>query len=214
MTAEEILWSEDFKKCIDFHGHICPGVTIGFQAARVLMERLGVQKAPDEELVAIVENDSCSADAIQIMTGCTFGKGNFIFKNYGKQAFSLIDRKREKAIRICLLSGALEGDPERLSLFEKVRTEKASPEERERYQQLQQGKIRNILDATAESLFKIEEISPDIPPKAMIMESGICDFCGESTKIDLLRKINDKKACIPCAHQHGFCDDLLSTSNH
>ena len=198
MTAEEILWSEDFKKCIDFHGHICPGVTIGFQAARVLMERLGVQKAPDEELVAIVENDSCSADAIQIMTGCTFGKGNFIFKNYGKQAFSLIDRKREKAIRVCLLAGALEGDPERLSLFEKVRTEKASPEEKDRYQQLQQGRIRNILDATAESLFKIEEISPDIPPKAMIMESGICDSCGESTKIDLLRQMNDKQICIPC----------------
>jgi len=206
MTAEEILWSEDFKKCIDFHGHICPGVTIGFQAARVLMERLGVQKAPDEELVAIVENDSCSADAIQIMTGCTFGKGNFIFKNYGKQAFSLIDRKREKAIRVCLLAGALEGDPERLSLFEKVRTEKASPEEKDRYQQLQQGRIRNILDATAESLFKIEEISPDIPPKAMIMESGICDSCGESTKIDLLRKMNDKKVCIPCVHRSPQSD--------
>ena len=206
MTAEEILWSEDFKKCIDFHGHICPGVTIGFQAARVLMERLGVQKAPDEELVAIVENDSCSADAIQIMTGCTFGKGNFIFKNYGKQAFSLIDRKREKAIRVCLLAGALEGDPERLSLFEKVRTEKASPEEKDRYQQLQQGRIRNILDATAESLFKIEEISPDIPPKAMIMESGICDFCGESTKIDVLRKMDGKKACIPCVHQSPQSD--------
>ncbi len=199
MVAEEILWSEDFKKCIDFHGHICPGVTIGFQAARILMERLGVQKSPDEELVAIVENDSCSADAIQIMTGCTFGKGNFIFKNYGKQAFSLIDRKREKAIRVCLLQGALEGDPERLSLFEKVRTGKASPEEKDRYQQLQQGRIRSILDATVESMFKIEEISPDIPPKAMIMESGVCDFCGESAKIDLLCEINDKKACISCA---------------
>lgn len=204
MTAEEILWSEDFKKCIDFHGHICPGVTIGFQAARVLMERLEVQKAPDEELVAIVENDSCSADAIQVLTGCTFGKGNFIFKNYGKQAFSLIDRKREKAVRVCLLPRALEGDPERFSLFEKVRTEKASPEEKDRYQQLQQGKIRNLLDATAESLFKIEEISPDIPPKAMIMESGICDFCGESTKIDLLRKMDGKKACIPCAHRSSL----------
>jgi len=204
MTAEEILWSKDFRKCIDFHGHICPGVTIGFQAARVLMDRLGVQKSPDEELVAIVENDSCSADAIQVMTGCTFGKGNFIFKNYGKQAFSLIDRKRERAVRICLLSGVLEGDPERLSLFEKVRTEKASPEERERYQQFQQGKIRNILDATAESLFKIEEISLDIPPKAMIMESGICDFCGESAKIDLLRKMDGKKACIPCFHQSSL----------
>ena len=209
MVAEEILWSEDFKKCIDFHGHICPGVTIGFQAARILMERLGVQKAPDEELVAIVENDSCSADAIQVMTGCTFGKGNFIFKNFGKQAFSLIDRRRKKAIRVCLLPGALGADPERFSLFEKVRTEKASPEEKDRYQKLQQGRIRSILDATVESMFKIEEISPDIPPKAMIMESGICDFCRESTKIDLLRKWNDKKACISCADRSSESDQSV-----
>jgi formylmethanofuran dehydrogenase subunit E len=140
------------------------------------------------------------------MTGCTFGKGNFIFKNYGKQAFSLIDRKRGKALRVCLLPGPLGADPERLSLFEKVRTEKASPEEKDRYQQLQQRRIHNILDAAAESLFKIEEISPDIPPKAMIVESGICDFCGESAKIDLLRKVNNKKACIPCVQHASSCD--------
>ena len=89
MTAEQILTSVEFRKCVDFHGHICPGVAIGFQAARILMERLGVHRAPDEELVATVETDACGADAIQVMTGCTFGKGNFVFKDYGKHAFSL-----------------------------------------------------------------------------------------------------------------------------
>jgi len=89
MGAEDILASEDWQKCIEFHGHTCPGLAIGFQAARVLMERLGVLRAPDEELVAIVETDACGADAIQVMTGCTFGKGNFVFKDYGKHAFSL-----------------------------------------------------------------------------------------------------------------------------
>jgi len=89
-------FSEDFEKCVAFHGHICPGLAIGFQAARVLMERLGVQRAGDEELLAFVENDACGADGIQVMTGCTFGKGNFIFKNFGKHAFTLVARKRGK----------------------------------------------------------------------------------------------------------------------
>ena len=59
-------------------------------------------------------------------------------------------------------------------------------------------------------LFKIEKITPEIPVKARIMDSGICDFCRESTKVDLLRTIDGKKVCIPCAEKHGFDNDLFS----
>jgi formylmethanofuran dehydrogenase subunit E len=200
MKAEEILSSEDFRTCIEFHGHSCPGLAIGFQAARTLLERLGVTKAPDEELVAVVETDACGADAIQVMTGCTFGKGNFVFKNYGKHAFSLFDRRKGKGVRVCLRPDAFRTDPESLSLSKKVRKDGASPKEMERYQELQQERVKKILNADTESLFKIEEILQDLPPKARIVESGICDLCGESTKIDLLRETKGKKVCIPCAH--------------
>ena len=201
MRDEEILPSEGFTKCVQFHGHTCPGLAIGFQAAITLMKRLDVRKAPDEELLAIVETDACGADAIQVMTGCTFGKGNFIFKNYGKHAFSLMDRRKGKGIRVCLLPDVFESDPEYLSLSKKVQSDEASAKETERFRQLQQDRVQKVLEADPESLFKIEEISPDIPAKARIMESGICDFCGEATKIDLLRKINGKRACILCANQ-------------
>jgi len=204
MKSKEILSSQDFNKCVEFHGHICPGVAIGFQAARILMERLGVRKAPDEELVTIVETDACGADAIQVMTGCTFGKGNFIFKSYGKNAFSLVDRKRRKGMRVCLRPDVFKGDPEFFSLSEKVQNDEASPMQLERFRQLQQERTKKILDADSESLFKIEEISPDIPPKARIIESGICDFCGELTKMDLLRQMNVKKICIPCSCKRGL----------
>ena len=204
MIAEEILSGEEFRKCIEFHGHICPGLAIGFQAGRVLMKRLGASKAPDEELVAIVENDACGVDAIQVMTGCTFGKGNLIFKNYGKHAFSLIDRKRERALRVCFHSNVLKADTEFLSLSEKVQKDEASQGELTRFRQLQQKRTQDILEADAESLFKIEEIPPDLPPKARIMKSGVCDFCKELTKIDLLQEVKGKRACIPCAREQGF----------
>jgi formylmethanofuran dehydrogenase subunit E len=199
MKSEAILSNRDFKKCIAFHGHLCPGLAIGFQAARTLMKRLGVWKAPDEELLAVVETDACGADAIQVMTGCTFGKGNFIFKNYGKHAFSLVDRKRGKAIRVSLRPDAFRADPKYLSLSERVQKDEASPKELAQLKKLQQARVQKVLEADAESLFKIEKISVDIPPKAKIMESGTCDFCGEPTKIDLLREINGKKLCIACA---------------
>jgi len=204
MKGKEILSSEDFNKCVEFHGHICPGLAIGFQAARILMERLGVRRAPDEELVMIVETDACGADAIQVMTGCTFGKGNFIFRNHGKNAFSLVDRKRRRGMRVCLRPDIFKADPDFFSLSEKVQKDEASPMQLERFRQLQQERTKKILDADSESLFKIEEISPDIPPKARIIESGICDFCGEPTKMDLLRQMNGKKSCIPCSHKRGL----------
>ncbi len=204
MKRKAILSSEEFTKCVEFHGHICPGLAIGFQAARTLMERLGVRKAPDEELLAIVETDACGADAIQVMTGCTFGKGNFIFKNYGKHAFSLVDRKKGKAMRVCLRPDAFKIDPESLSLSGKVQNDEASPKELAQFRKLQQERVQKILDADPESIFKIEEIFPDIPPKARIMESGTCDFCGEPTKKDLLRKIDGKRACIRCVLENGL----------
>jgi formylmethanofuran dehydrogenase subunit E len=201
MKDEEILSSEDFNKCVEFHGHLCPGLAIGFQAARILMERLNVRKAPDEELLTIVETDACGTDAIQVMTGCTFGKGNFIFKNYGKHAFSLVDRKRRRGVRVCLRPDIFKANPEYFSLSEKVQNNEASPIQLEQFRQLQRERTKKILDADPESLFKIEEISPDIPPKARMIESGICDFCGEPTKMDLLRQMNGQKICILCDHQ-------------
>ena len=206
MKGEELLSSKEFAKCVEFHGHICPGLSIGFQAAKVLMARLGARKAPDEELVAVVETDDCGVDAIQVMTGCTFGKGNLIFKNYGKHAFSLVNRKKGKAMRVCLRPDAFKADSEYLSIFEKVQNDKASPKELTRFRELQQERILKILDADAESLFKFEKILPDIYPKAQVTESGICDFCKEPTKVDLLRNIDNKKVCILCADQHGLKD--------
>ena len=198
MTTQEKSPDEHFKKCVEFHGHRCPGLAIGFQAARALMDRLGVKRAPDEELVAIVETDACGADAIQVMTGCTFGKGNFIFRNYGKHAFALADRKTGRTVRVCLHPEAVASNFEHLALLERVRNNTAGPEELEQHRNLQQERIRKILESPFESLFNIEDVSFQIPPEARVLESKTCDYCGEPTKADLLGDLNGRKACIPC----------------
>ena len=64
------------------------------------MDWLTEQRAEDEEIVAIVETDACCSDAVQVITGCTFGKGNFIYHDYGKMAFTFISRRTGKGIRI------------------------------------------------------------------------------------------------------------------
>jgi formylmethanofuran dehydrogenase subunit E len=61
------------------HGHECPGLAIGYRMAAAGFEALESARAEDEELVAIVENDACGVDALQCLTGCTFGKGNLLW---------------------------------------------------------------------------------------------------------------------------------------
>jgi formylmethanofuran dehydrogenase subunit E len=208
MTVEDTLLMADFKRCIDFHGHVCPGVAIGFQAARLLMKRLGVERASDEELVAFVENDACGTDAIQVMTGCTFGKGNFVFRNYGKHAFILAARKLGKAVRVSLRPEMLEPDREHVSLLEKAHEGRATEGETERFNRLHYERAQKILETDPEDLFRAEEISADIPAKARIAKSGPCDICGEHTKIDLLREIDGRRLCPPCAQEQVFGTEL------
>lgn len=59
MSSESILASDLFKKCIDFHGHLCPGLSLGYQAATAGMDWRSAHRAEDEEIVAIVETDAC-----------------------------------------------------------------------------------------------------------------------------------------------------------
>ena len=199
MKAQEILSHKDFQRCIDFHGHICPGLAIGFQAARILMERLGVEASSDEELVATVETDACSVDAIQVVTKCTFGKGNLKYLDYGKHAFSLTDRKQGKTVRVCLRPDILPNRSQHLSLVEKVHKGQATAEEMRLFKQLREERLNNVLNADPESLFTIEETPRDIPSLAKVTESELCERCGEPTMSNHLQEVKGQKVCIPCA---------------
>ena len=78
---------ETIDRVIKFHGHSCPGLAIGIRVSELALERLGEPESG--ELIAVVETDMCGVDAIQFLTGCTFGKGNLIHKDHGKMAFTL-----------------------------------------------------------------------------------------------------------------------------
>jgi formylmethanofuran dehydrogenase subunit E len=68
--------------------------------ATAAMESLELFRAEDEELVAIVENDACGVDALQCVAGCTFGKGNLMFRDYGKQVYTIYCRSTRSGIRV------------------------------------------------------------------------------------------------------------------
>ncbi|MFW6415221.1 MAG: FmdE family protein [Thermodesulfobacteriota bacterium] len=197
--AKDPLQTEDFQRCAEFHGHICPGLSIGYLAARAGLERLHSLRASDEELVAEVETDACGVDAVQVLTGCTFGKGNLIFKDRGKQAFTFFHRGTGRGIRAAMRAGAFAPDSRQTELLEKMRLGTATAEEAREFWELQQKKSREILEMPFEDLFSLEWISRFLPEKAKIEGSEQCSKCGEPTMASKLRLIDGGKYCGDCA---------------
>jgi formylmethanofuran dehydrogenase subunit E len=172
-----------------FHGHMCPGLAIGIRVAEQALLEMG-ERPGDEEVVAIVETDNCAVDAIQYLTGCTFGKGNLIHMPYGKNAFRFIRRSDGKAIRI-LVKMNKEGGPKKSI----DNTAANTPEDEEL---LRRQRVEMILSAPLEDLLEVTKIKAEIPPCARIYNSVACDSCGEMTMEIRLRLLNGKAYCPEC----------------
>lgn len=169
----EKLWS----KCVEFHGHECPGLAIGFRACEIAKEKMDLQFSVDEEFVCITENDACGVDAVQVITGCTFGKGNLIYKNTGKMAFSFFSRSTGEGIRLVL----------------KRLQDEMTRDEKQRY----------ILAAPFEEVFDIKSPSFNMPEKARIFNAIVCENCNEGAAEHRIRISDGKKLCLDCTNEYS-----------
>jgi len=203
MKAQEIIESEDFKRCAAFHGHVCPGLSIGFRAARAAMDRLQENRSADEEIVAVVETDACSADAVQVLTGCTFGKGNFIYKDYGKMAVTLLSRNTGRGVRVAMRPDAFKPDAEHLALIQKIRRGDETAEEHQRFEELHFKRTCDILEAPVAKLFTVSAAEMELPAKARIEPSESCARCGEPTMPSKMKIVNGHKVCRGCLDSAG-----------
>ncbi|NYT02664.1 MAG: formylmethanofuran dehydrogenase [Methanosarcinales archaeon] len=166
---------EDLKRAVEFHGHMCPGLAIGYRVAKYVKDHY--PRSGDEELVAIVENNSCSVDAIQDVLGCTFGKGNLIFKDHGKHVYTVYSRDQDRALRIYFkydLSGPM------TTLRQKYFSGTATPAEREEFERSRDQNIKDILNLEEKELLDVREIKIPPPQKARIYPSLCCQECGEA----------------------------------
>ena len=161
-----------WNDCVAFHGHECGGLTIGYKASMYAIELLKLEFSDDEQVVCITENDACGVDAIQVMLGCSVGKGNLLFHMRGKQAFSFYNRKTGKSVRL-----VLKPKPEGMRKAESFAY----------YQGLE-----------PKEMFDVKETSISLPEKARLFDSYICDCCGEVTGANWIHLAGDKKLCMDC----------------
>ena len=160
------------EKTIDFHGHNCPGLTIGIRAAELARLELDIHKTADT--VCVTETDMCGVDAIQFLTGCSFGKGNLIHKDYGKSAFTFFNRDTQKGFRAVFNNDAAGRETDR------------------------DKRIAGLLEANLDDLFATTVIK--LPPArpARILKSIACSQCGEKTMESRIRLFDGQSFCIPC----------------
>jgi len=171
----------DLARAVEFHGHFCPGLLVGWRAARAGLAALGSSRSEDEELIAIVENNSCAVDAVQVLTGATFGKGNLFFRDHGKQVFTFARRPSREAVRVALKAGVF-GEP--------------APSREER--------TRLLMTAADEQLFEISKITLELPPEAEIRKSALCAACGEPVMDSRTVERNGRLFCRPCARERDL----------
>lgn len=162
------LW----EKCAEFHGHTCGGLTIGYKAALYAIDLLKLTFSSDEQVACISENDACGVDAIQVILGCSMGKGNLLFHMTGKQAFSFFNRKTGESVRLVL----------------REKPEGMTREESFAYYQ----------GLAPEEMFDIKETTLSVPERARIFDSYVCEQCGETTGANWIRLVNGKKLCLDC----------------
>ncbi len=173
---ERELW----KKCVEFHGHECGGLTIGYKAALYAIKLLGLETdenrsgclSRDEEVVCIAENDACGIDAIQVILGCSVGKGNLLFHMRGKQAFSFYNRKTGASVRLVLKNRKI--------------------------QMNRQESFAYYQACAPEDMFEVKETTLEVPEAARIFGSIPCSRCGELTAEHLIRLSGDERLCLDC----------------
>jgi formylmethanofuran dehydrogenase subunit E len=191
-----------YDDVVEFHGHSCPGLALGYRVSQRSLKELK-NRAEDEEIVAIVENNSCAVDAVQVMTGCTFGKGNLVFRDYGKQVYTFIRRPSGRSIRISVIGERSEETKEEKRLWDAYANGDRSKKVLEFVHSRKAAKIRQILDAEDEELFAVTKGKSALPPEAEIYQSARCAMCKEKVAEPKARTKDGMMLCIPCFDKKG-----------
>ena len=195
---------EYFDVALAFHGHRCPAMPMGLRAGLAAMKALGVERAQDKELVVESETGEghaagCFVDGVMVATGATYGKGNIKKLFYNKMAFTLIDTKTGKAVRVSLKPEFVEKAMS--SPFVQKRKEGVLPQDIP--PEITDPQVERILGLPEGDFLVISEIfNRDLKKGATSFEVKRCARCGEATFVNKLAETPDGSLlCVPCIEQ-------------
>lgn len=194
---------EILKKAFEFHGHICWASAAGVRAGLAALKLLGAGRTGSSgELHCILEigenhGAQCFADGVQYATGCTLGKGNVEKAGLGKLALTLIDKKKERAVRVSYKPGRHKAIAE--SAFMRKRGQGIPPTQ---IPESEAWEMADIVWGAPENDVLITGQVKDYPwgdDFGEIMGLVPCAHCGELVAKAYLRVVGENHFCIPCS---------------
>jgi len=186
---------------MQLHGHKCPAMPSGLRVGAAAMNALGVERAKDGQLLALVELGdnhcaTCFADGIQMITGCTFGKGNIKKLHYGKWGVTLVETKTGRAVRVTPRAEAMLAN-KKSEFFTNYRM-KGIPAS-EVPSEVIEPLVEQVMNTPDEQMLIVSDIFQyEVPKKIDAFDGFVCDECGEMTVEGYGRPHGDKKLCQPC----------------
>lgn len=194
------LTADELDEVERFHGHMCPGLALGVHAARLALTEVGPH-TPQREVVAVSETSMCAVDAVQFLTGCTFGKGNLIHRDFGKNVFSFYRPADGRAVRLAVVPDSIPPDHEHMALFAKVRAGQASDEERQRFIRRHRTRSLDVLVRPPTDFYTVTRFMGSPPPQVRVPSTIVCDECGEGAMASHMTRHDGRDLCRPCLEQ-------------
>jgi formylmethanofuran dehydrogenase subunit E len=197
--GDRLMKGHLWNKTIEFHGHICPGIAVGYRAALYAARLLGMEgKRLDSSHFVIAYNNVCGLDGIQVITGCSIGNAGLFIDNRGKQAFSFISKKDGKGIRLALAVPLWLSD-EPVALHHKVRQGVATEEEKRDFIAQRERRGFEMLDYADEEMFFVSEAAAEPDTAARLHPAERCETCGENVMVPWMTEKEGKRVCPDCA---------------
>ena len=188
----------------EFHGHRCPFMPIGYRLGLLARRELGVDRAKDHGMFALVEigvghPQTCMADGVMAATGCTYGKSMMERLGYGKMAMILY-APGKGAVRVSVRPEF----QDELGTQEFFSYRKRGIEPSQIPADVTARAVDVVLRAPEERLFKVERL-PDFVfgrPRGSFAKVK-CSRCKEYVFERYVRTVDGKPLCIPCS---GFTE--------
>ncbi len=187
-----------FQDAVDFHRHLCLDIAVGYRAAEILVREMGSEMKNMKDIVALVGNETCALDAIQEITGCTFGKRNLILTRIGKPVYTLQNTRTGNSVRVYCSYWDTFDHTEFRALRKAVKKADATPAQKAALERLTKETIDHILAAPESALFKISRVVLSAPEIAGKYPAAPCGDCGEHTDEALLTDAGGKQLCTEC----------------
>jgi formylmethanofuran dehydrogenase subunit E len=196
------LWDRILESAFFIHGHLCGGMPLGFRAGLAALKKMDVERELNMAMLVFVETGTghaagCFADGVQLVTGCTYGKGLIERTEYGKWALNLVEQSTRRAVRVAVRTEVMQASYN--TPFINMRRKGVAPTDVPL--DITKGLVDGLLATPDEKLFVVSDIFeyplPAAAPSSFNL--AVCADCGEAVAENKLRLKDGKLMCIPCA---------------